>query len=527
MGACGSSTAIDATLTMAPRVAASAATAACETRKVVLRLIAISRSKSWTSVRSMGPYVVSPPARLTTTSSRPNARWAISTARAAISGSVRSPAQGRASMPAAANSRARSATPTALRSATTSLAPARPNARATALPIWPARPTPVTSTTRSRKSNERAIRTSGCRRRRRHRRTGRLERLEPPQRNVLRAERPVSLVADRVAVPVAAAGAPEAQVEGEFGEPGADVRIVARVPGFHRIEPGLPEVQEHAPAAAILEVGGGDHAAHPVHEVGDLGEAGQRLLHERGPAPAQVPVERFPHAGHLAPAEEGPSHVRPAHGPALGLREHVLVAHRDAQPVEPIHHGPAPARSVGPAVGQEGFQDLDARREEIAEYVHLAPGRRDRELAATHHPYAQPRTGRDGRGHAADGVVVGQRHGRESGARGPAHHRLGGQLAVRGGRVDMEVDDRAPGTVTLGHARYSVSGAVQAGCEWASSERSCASVSSESASSELLAPRGEYRTTRRSRAGPVPRANTSPSSSFTYCVTRPLTDTIH
>jgi hypothetical protein len=42
-----------------------------------------------------------------------------------------------------------------------------------------------------------------------------------------------------------------------------------------------------------------------------------------------------------------------------------------------------------------------------------------------------------------------------------------------------------------------------------------------------LAPSGEYRATRRSRAAPSPRLNTTPNSSFTYWVTRPLTVTSH
>ena len=57
-------------------------------------------------------------------------------------------ALGRASTPAAANSRTRSATPTALRSHATIRAPAFPKPSATALPIWPARPTPVTGSFR-------------------------------------------------------------------------------------------------------------------------------------------------------------------------------------------------------------------------------------------------------------------------------------------------------------------------------------------------------------------------------------------
>src|SRR5512145_1725695 len=50
-------------------------------------------------------------------------------------------------MPSPANSLIRSASPTALTSASSSFAPARPRPRATACPICPTRPTPVTSAT--------------------------------------------------------------------------------------------------------------------------------------------------------------------------------------------------------------------------------------------------------------------------------------------------------------------------------------------------------------------------------------------
>src|ERR1043166_9178354 len=55
-------------------------------------------------------------------------------------------------MLSAANSLTRSARPTAFTSASSSLAPARPRPRATAWPIWPTRPTPVTRATFPRRS---------------------------------------------------------------------------------------------------------------------------------------------------------------------------------------------------------------------------------------------------------------------------------------------------------------------------------------------------------------------------------------
>src|SRR5690349_17443627 len=75
--------------------------------------------------------------------------------------------------------------------------------------------------------------------------------------------------------------------------------------------------------------------------------------------------------------------------------------------------------------------------------------------------------------------------------------------------------------------RYPISGAVHAGCECWSNSRSSWSLSCPSDVSRLLAPSGVYRTTRCSRWGPTPRVNTNPNSSFTYCVTLPLTATSH
>src|SRR5688572_15536551 len=82
-----------------------------------------------------------------TTSRPPKCACAAAVAARATSGCVRSPADAFAAMPSAANSLTRSASPTALTSASSSFAPARPRPRATAWPICPTRPTPVTSAT--------------------------------------------------------------------------------------------------------------------------------------------------------------------------------------------------------------------------------------------------------------------------------------------------------------------------------------------------------------------------------------------
>src|SRR5467141_2941213 len=96
--------------------------------------------------------MTSPPATFTTTSSPPYLCRASATARRATSGVVRSPATGWTVKPSVVNSSARSASPAAFTSSMTSCAPARPNPRATAWPIWPTRPTPVMSATLPRRS---------------------------------------------------------------------------------------------------------------------------------------------------------------------------------------------------------------------------------------------------------------------------------------------------------------------------------------------------------------------------------------
>src|SRR5216117_1460232 len=144
----GRTTAIDAKLTMDPPPRArSSGTAAWHMKNAVLKLTASSRSSSSGLTSVNGPKLKNPPATFTTTSRPPNWACAAAVAARAASGCVRSPADALAAIPSAPNSLMRSASPTALTSASSSFAPARPRPRATAWPIWPTRPTPVTSTT--------------------------------------------------------------------------------------------------------------------------------------------------------------------------------------------------------------------------------------------------------------------------------------------------------------------------------------------------------------------------------------------
>src|SRR6266508_706768 len=141
--------AMDAKLMIAPPPPCSsrAGTAAWHMKNAVLKLTDSSRSRISGVTSVKGPKLKNPPATFTTTSRRPCCAQAAANAARAASGCVRSPGDAFATMPSAANSFTRSARPTALTSASSSFAPPRPRARATACPIWPTRPTPVTSAT--------------------------------------------------------------------------------------------------------------------------------------------------------------------------------------------------------------------------------------------------------------------------------------------------------------------------------------------------------------------------------------------
>ena len=180
-----------------------------------------------------------------------------------------------------------------------------------------------------------------------------------------------------------------------------------------------------------------------MHLGGDLGELGQDLLHEGGPAAPDEAVERLTHVRGPAPAHDSPGDVRPPDGAAVGVAQDIVEVERDAERIEPDHHFPSPADPVGPAAGQEGFQLGRLGGQKVPQHVHLAPGGRSAELATRHHPDAEALAGGERLGHAGQGIVIGEGDGAKAGRGRAPDHRGGRQPPVGGGRVDVEIDRRA------------------------------------------------------------------------------------
>ena len=137
----------------------------------------------------------------------------------------------------------------------------------------------------------------------------------------------------------------------------------------------------------------------------------------------------------------------------------------DPEALQLLDHCLPPAHPVRPAPLEECVQLGRIERQEVPQYVHLAPGSRGRELAPANHPNAEALAGGEGFGNATEGVVVGQRNGGQTGSLCPLYHSLGGEAPIRGGRMHVQVDgfDRRVRPVHGAQRRYPISGAVQDG----------------------------------------------------------------
>ncbi|HEX2369438.1 MAG TPA: hypothetical protein VHM94_09420, partial [Acidimicrobiia bacterium] len=114
-----------------------------------------------------------------------------------------------------------------------------------------------------------------------------------------------------IAVPVAAAGAQQSELEGDIREPRPQVRIVTGVPGLDRVQPLVLETLDQSSGAPFLEMGHGDYASCIMNNARYGSKRGQSLLHESGPASSDPTVERIVGVDRTAMPYDRPGHVRP------------------------------------------------------------------------------------------------------------------------------------------------------------------------------------------------------------------------
>ena len=147
---------------------------------------------------------------------------------------------------------------------------------------------------------------------------------------------------------------------------------------------------------------------------------------------------------------------------AARLAKHVLEVQDHTHRTQAVHHGTAAPDPIGAAMLEEGLDQRAVGREEVPQDVHLAPGCRNGELTPADNPHSVPGPRRDCRRNPVERVVIGQRNRREAGSLRARNDAFRSELAVRRGRVQVEID-RPAGNWFCGQALYPVSGAVQPG----------------------------------------------------------------
>jgi hypothetical protein len=256
----------------------------------------------------------------------------------------------------------------------------------------------------------------------------------------LRADGPVGDAWFRVTVPVASPGTEKTQPKGDLGQPGPEVGIVTRMPGFDGVETLSLEPLDESPSAPLLQVSYRYQASGGMDQLRDGAKLGEGLLHERGTAAAEKAIERVVGVDRPTVANDRASHVGPAHCTARGLQEYAVEGDLNAQTLEVLHHLLSPAHSVGPATLEEAIKRRRRCREKVSQHVHLTPRRCGGELTATDHTNAQALSGSRGLWDPGECIVVGQPDGVETGGHRPLDHSFGGETSIGRRRVDVKID---------------------------------------------------------------------------------------
>jgi hypothetical protein len=114
-------------------------------------------------------------------------------------------------------------------------------------------------------------------------------------------------------MPIAPPGSQEPQLDGDIGEAGAQIWVMAGVPGFHGIQSLGLEALDQSAGATFFQMSGRHHTTGGVDHFGDGSKAGKHLFHEcRAAAPNQT-IEGIGRVGRPAVAHDRSCDMRPAH----------------------------------------------------------------------------------------------------------------------------------------------------------------------------------------------------------------------
>lgn len=264
------------------------------------------------------------------------------------------------------------------------------------------------------------------------------------------------------AVVVTRPGAQQSEFGSKHPQPRARLGVVIGVIDLQGKQSGNGHrrgyvVGHHRSAFDRARVGENGHATSSAHQP-DRFEGTKRVLVDVRPASRTDPFigESTGHIRYDARLDKRARDVRPPDGAAVGDLAHPLGSDRYAEPLQLCDHVVRAARTIG-------AQSFARRRklrlvgiEEIRQQVQRHPALTDEHLTGDLRTGHQSEPGGQrcsGRCMTGDGVVVGQRNNVEPGFGGAPDH-IGRRLRpVRRGRVRVQINAHAPGSLVYSRCR--------------------------------------------------------------------------
>jgi hypothetical protein len=215
------------------------------------------------------------------------------------------------------------------------------------------------------------------------------------------------------------------------------------MPDFHTVEARGDKRLETLSPAAIARVSPDRDCPRRVCDRDRVLDGKFVLWNERAAFGAKVPGKRVAKISHHPTGNHRPRDVRAANRSSVRLLEHFVHRDGNAKLVESVYYSSSARVARDSEIGQPLLQwpELRQVKGEQVNLMFLVVGA---QLHSRYH--ANPGAlGSLARGtNAIDGVVIGECEGRQTAALRCRNYALGGECAVRGGRMGMEVDERRP-----------------------------------------------------------------------------------
>jgi hypothetical protein len=188
---------------------------------------------------------------------------------------------------------------------------------------------------------------------------------------------------------------------------------------------------------------GGNQSTDCVDHRCHLGKGRQPLGDVARTRPPHVAIEGIVQVGGVTQSHQGTRDVWSPDHPGSRLEQNIVNVKGKSDRLQFRHDVAAPLQPIPLPLAEEFLETGIFERKEISQDVHLAPAGRDGKLTAADDTHALLRACGDRRRNAVERVVIGQRDRREARSLGARNDLFRSELAVRRGRVQVQIDSPA------------------------------------------------------------------------------------